>query len=66
MPTTVGPLARLAEANRADPGALPGEILHAGGGLLVLLAAAVLAIYKPSGMTQYGRRKLERRVVPAP
>ena len=65
-PTTVEPLARLAEANRANPGALPGEVLHAGGGLLVLLAAAVLAIYKPPGMTQYGRRKLERRVVPAP
>jgi len=65
-PTTVGPLARLAEANRADPGALPGEVLHARGGLLVLLAAAVLAIYKPPGMTQYGRRKLERRAVPAP
>jgi hypothetical protein len=65
-PTTVEPLARLAEANRADPGALPGEVLHAGGGLLVLLAAAVLAVYKPPGMTQYGRRKLERRVVPAP
>jgi hypothetical protein len=65
-PTTVEPLARLAEANRADPGALQGEVLHAGGGLLVLLAAAVLAIYKPRGMTQYGRRKLERRAVPAP
>ena len=65
-PTTVEPLARLAEANRADPGALPGEVLHAGGGLLVLLAAAVLAVYKPPGMTQYGRRKLERGVVPAP
>ena len=34
-----------------------GELLHAGVGLLVLLAAAVLAIYKPRGMTRYGQRK---------
>ena len=55
--TTVDPLARLvAKAEGADPGALPGEILHAGGGLFVLLVAAVLAIYKPSGMTPIGRR----------
>jgi hypothetical protein len=65
-PTTVDPLARLAAANRVDPGALPGEILHAGGGVLVLLAAAVLAIYKPPGLTPYGRRKHKRRLVPAP
>jgi len=31
--------------------------VHAGGGLLVLLAAATLAIYKPQGMTPYGMRK---------
>lgn len=32
-------------------------MVHAAGGLLVLLAAAVLAIYKPAGMTRYGLRK---------
>ena len=31
-------------------------VLHSGGGLLVLLAATVLAVYKPWGMTGYGRR----------
>ena len=31
--------------------------VHAGGGLLVLLAAATLAIYKPHGMTPFGMRK---------
>jgi hypothetical protein len=31
--------------------------LHSGGGLLVLLGATVLAVYKPWGMTRYGRRK---------
>ena len=40
-------------------------VVHAGGGLLVLLAATVLAIYKPWGMTPYGRRKQhERRKAP--
>ena len=31
--------------------------VHAGGGLLVLLAATTLAVYKPRGMTRYGMRK---------
>jgi hypothetical protein len=30
---------------------------HAGGGLLVLLAATTLAVYKPHGITPYGGRK---------
>lgn len=38
-------------------GGLRGELIHAGGGLLVLLAAVTLSIYKPWGMTRYGRRK---------
>lgn len=32
-------------------------MVHASGGLLVLLAAAALAIYKPPGMTRFGMRK---------
>jgi hypothetical protein len=32
-------------------------VLHAAGGLIVLLAAAVLSVYKPRGMTRYGWRK---------
>jgi hypothetical protein len=32
-------------------------MVHAAGGLLVLLAAAALAVYKPTGMTRYGLRK---------
>ncbi len=36
-------------------------MVHAAGGLLVLLTATALAIYKPSGMARYGIRKhLER------
>jgi hypothetical protein len=35
----------------------PFAVLHAGGGLLVLLVAATLGVYKPRGMTPYGVRK---------
>jgi hypothetical protein len=31
--------------------------LHSGGGVLVLLGATIIAVYKPWGMTRYGRRK---------
>ena len=31
--------------------------LHSGGGLLVLLVATILAVYKPWGLTRYGRLK---------
>ena len=39
-------------------------VLHSGGGLLVLLAATVLAVYKPWGMTAYGRRKQQSGAAP--
>jgi hypothetical protein len=35
---------------------LLGELLHAGLGLLVLLTIEVLNVYKPAGLTAYGRR----------
>jgi len=35
----------------------PSPVLHAGAGLLLLLVAATLSVYKPRGMTRYGRRK---------
>jgi hypothetical protein len=36
-------------------------VVHAAGGLLVLLAATTLSVYKPWGMTPYGRRKQYER-----
>lgn len=36
-------------------------VVHAGGGLLVLLAATVLSVYKPWAMTPYGLRKERER-----
>jgi hypothetical protein len=49
----------------------PGHVVHSGGGLLVLVVATVLAVYKPRGMTRYGQRKQRakrhvRRPVPVP
>jgi uncharacterized membrane protein len=67
MPT-VSLVARLAaETGIAGLGGLPGELVHAGGGLLVLLVTTTLSVYKPQGVTPYGRRKLrERSTMPQP
>ncbi len=50
-----------AEMDSADIGrlrdGLGGELFHAGVGLLVLLVIQMLNVYKPRGMTPYGRRK---------
>ena len=60
----LGPISYLADAaaettfSSADLiGLRTSLMIHAGGGLLVLLAAAALAVYKPQGMTPYGMRK---------
>jgi hypothetical protein len=34
-----------------------GDFLHAGGGLVVLLAVTALNVYKPRGLTPYGWRR---------
>jgi hypothetical protein len=56
---TVGYLADLAAEPTADLELLrsPTFVLHAGGALLLLVTATVLAVYKPRGLTPYGRRK---------
>jgi hypothetical protein len=42
-------------------------VIHAAGGLLVLLIAVVLSLYKPRGMTRYGwRKEHERRALSQP
>ena len=35
----------------------PSPVIHAGLGLLLLLVAATLSVYKPRGMTRYGQRR---------
>jgi hypothetical protein len=66
---TLRDLAALAaDARSNDLGGLrtPSPVLHAGGALLLLLVATILAVYKPKGLTRYGRRKaLEERAVPS-
>jgi hypothetical protein len=37
------------------------EVIHAGGGLLVLLATTALSVYKPWGKTKYGRHQQRER-----
>jgi hypothetical protein len=51
-----------AVASGADPRDLPGSLPHSIGGLLVLLIATILSVYKPKGITRYGwRKQLEQR-----
>jgi len=57
MPT-VSAMAKLAQTvDGADLRALGGDLFHPAVGFLVLLAIAVLNVYKPTGVTPYGWRK---------
>jgi hypothetical protein len=58
---TLGVLADQAAA-AADPGTFAVEqrlspVVHAGAALLLLVVAVALSVYKPRGLTRYGRRK---------
>jgi hypothetical protein len=50
-----------AETPSAAVNGLPGELVHAGVGMLVLLVIQVLNMYKPRGMTPYGWSKQQER-----
>jgi hypothetical protein len=67
---TLGSLAELAANTTLPIGQLrnlnQSPALHSGGGLLALLVTTILAVYKPWGMTRYGRRKLGNAVRPDP
>lgn len=41
----------------ADPAALGGDVVHPALGIVVLVIVAVLNIFKPRGLTRYGRRR---------
>lgn len=45
-----------AETGNTDLVGMWGELLHAGGGLLLLIVTIILSVYKPRGMTRYGQR----------
>ena len=62
---TLGYMADLAAGTRASNGELselrdPSPVLHAGVGMLLLLVAATLSVFKPRGLTRYGQRKQQR------
>ena len=66
MPTvsSMAELARSAE-DAAALDELGGDLFHSGIGLALLLVIQVLNVFKPRGMTRYGRRKQsERRSAP--
>jgi hypothetical protein len=46
-------------------GALRGELIHAGVGVLLLLVIQALNIYKPQGMTAYGRQRASQVALPS-
>ena len=39
----------------------PTAVLHSGAALFLLLVATILAVYKPRGLTPYGRRKQQEQ-----
>jgi hypothetical protein len=53
---TVAHLAATA-ASSADPRGLPGTLPHSVGGLVLLVIAVILSVFKPQGVTRYGWRK---------
>lgn len=65
----IGHAAQLASESilpRADIHAIGQElVLHAAGGLLVLLVPMILSVYKPRGLTAYGRRKQQEQLNPS-
>lgn len=60
----LGPIGALAQGWAASQAGMEGLwtslALHAAGGLAILVAATLLAIYKPAGLTAYGARRLRR------
>ena len=56
--------AAAAALSSADLHAAGTELLvHSAGGLMVLLVVTILSVYKPWGLTRYGRRKLRAQGV---
>lgn len=52
----VSRVAQIAKETTLSNAAFRPELIHAGGGLLVLLAITALSVFKPWGMTPYGRK----------
>lgn len=52
--------ARTAAANDASYVGNPSPVLHSAGAVVLLLTALMLSVYKPRGLTRYGRRRAGR------
>jgi len=50
-------VSRMAKETMLSSADFRPDFIHAAGGLLVLLAAMTLSVFKPLGMTPYGRRR---------
>ena len=61
MPTVSSTAGVAREAEGAHLDGLGGDLGHPGIGLGVLLVIQVLNVYKPRGMTRYGRRKQDEQ-----
>ena len=58
---SIGQLAAMAEERTISSGDLGLQtrvVIHAAGGLIVLLIISALSVFKPKGITSYGQRKL--------
>lgn len=69
MPTVSGFAGVAALADSANVsglrGAMRGELLHAGVGALLLLVIQALNVYKPQGMTAFGRQRVSQVDLPS-
>lgn len=66
MPTVSSSADVAREADAATLDGLGGDLFHPGLGLVVLLVIQVLNVYKPRGMTRYGRRRQLEERAPIP
>jgi hypothetical protein len=64
--STFRAMADVAADPKADLDAVrnPSPLLHAAAALLLLLSATALAVYKPRGLTRYGRRQQNAATAP--
>jgi hypothetical protein len=53
--------AAAATTSAAELRALPSTLVRSVGGMVVLLVILVLNVYKPQGMTRYGRRQQQQQ-----
>ncbi|ODU25120.1 MAG: hypothetical protein ABS95_00815 [Verrucomicrobia bacterium SCN 57-15] len=61
----VSRVARLAKGMMFSNANFRPELIHAAGGLIVVLAATILSVFKPSGMTPYGLQKMSQADLPS-